>query len=171
MSSNSIGLLPPPAAGRAGISFWRRLAALEPYVPKSVVCLREGYGRQFLLSDIIGGLTVAVIALPLSMALAIASGVGPERGLYTAIIAGFLISALGGSRVMVGGPTGAFVVIVAGIVAKHGYDGLAIATLMAGAILIVMGVARFGGMIKFIPYPVTTGFTSGIAVLIFSTQM
>jgi SulP family sulfate permease len=170
MSSNSIGLLPPVPAGRAGIPFWRRLA-LEPYIPKSIVCLREGYGRQFLLSDIIGGLTVAVIALPLSMALAIASGVGPEKGLYTAIVAGFLISALGGSRVMVGGPTGAFVVIVAGIVAKHGYDGLAIATLMAGAILIIMGVARFGGMIKFIPYPVTTGFTSGIAVLIFSTQM
>jgi SulP family sulfate permease len=171
MSSNSIGILPPPSAGRPSVAWWRRFPALEPYVPKSIICLREGYGRQFLLNDIIGGLTVAVIALPLSMALAIASGVGPEKGLYTAIVAGFLISALGGSRVMVGGPTGAFVVIVAGIVARHGYDGLAIATLMAGAILIIMGIARFGGMIKFIPYPVTTGFTSGIAVLIFSTQM
>ena len=103
--------------------------ALEPYIPKSIVCLREGYGRQFLVNDVLAGLTVGIIALPLSMALAIASGVGPERGLYTAIVAGFLISALGGSRVMVGGPTGAFVIIVAGIVAKHGYDGLAIATL------------------------------------------
>ena len=144
---------------------------LEPFVPKSVVCLREGYGRGFLVNDVIAGLTVAVIALPLAMALAIASGVGPERGLYTAIIAGFLISLLGGSRVQIGGPTGAFVVIVAGIVQKHGYDGLAIATLMAGAVLIIFGLAKFGGMIKFIPYPVTTGFTSGIAVLIFSTQL
>jgi SulP family sulfate permease len=169
MSSNSVGVL-PTSAGRSA-PWWRRFPGLEPYVPKSIVCVREGYGRKFFANDLIAGLTVGVIALPLSMALAIASGVGPEKGLYTAIVAGFLISALGGSRVMVGGPTGAFVVIVAGIVAKHGYDGLAIATLMAGAILIIMGLARFGGMIKFIPYPVTTGFTSGIAVLIFSTQM
>jgi len=147
------------------------LSPLEPFIPKSIVCLREGYGRAFFTRDVLAGLTVGVIALPLSMALAIASGVGPERGLYTAIVAGFLISLLGGSRVQVGGPTGAFVIIVAGIVTKHGYDGLAIATIMAGVILIVMGLARFGGMIKFIPYPVTTGFTSGIAVLIFSSQI
>jgi MFS superfamily sulfate permease-like transporter len=168
MSYNAAGVLPapPPPAPRRRVP-----SALEPFIPKSIVCLREGYGRQFLLNDLIGGLTVGIIALPLSMALAIASGVGPERGLYTAIVAGFLISALGGSRVLVGGPTGAFVIIVAGIVMKHGYDGLAIATLMAGGILIIMGLARFGGMIKFIPYPVTTGFTSGIAVLIFSTQI
>lgn len=144
---------------------------LEAWVPKSIVCLREGYGRQFLVNDILAGLTVAVIALPLAMALAIASGVGPERGLYTAIVAGFLISALGGSRVQLGGPTGAFVVIVLSIVQKHGYDGLVLATLMAGAILVVMGIAKLGAAIKFIPYPVTTGFTSGIAVLIFSTQV
>src|SRR5271156_4555048 len=148
-----------------------RFPALEPLIPKSIVCLREGYGRQFFTSDLIAGITVGIIALPLSMALAIASGVGPEKGLYTAIVAGFIISALGGSRVQIGGPTGAFVIIVAGIVAKHGYDGLAIATFMAGGILIIMGLARFGGMIKFIPYPVTTGFTSGIALLIFTTQI
>jgi SulP family sulfate permease len=148
-----------------------RFPALEPFIPKSIVCVREGYGRQFLMQDLIAGITVGIIALPLSMALAIASGVAPEKGLYTAIVAGFIISALGGSRVQIGGPTGAFVIIVAGIVRKHGYDGLAIATFMAGGILIIMGLARFGGMIKFIPYPVTTGFTSGIALLIFSTQM
>jgi SulP family sulfate permease len=173
MSLADAGVLPPlpprqtPPAGAKSFRF----PALEPFVPKSIVCLREGYGRQFFVNDLLAGLTVGIIALPLSMALAIASGVGPERGLYTAIIAGFLISALGGSRVQVGGPTGAFVIIVAGIIRKDGYDGLAIATLMAGGILIVMGLARFGGMIKFIPYPVTTGFTSGIAVLIFSTQV
>lgn len=166
-ASSVIGSAPTAPASRRP---WRP-SALEPYIPKSIICLREGYGRQFLASDLLAGLTVAIIALPLSMALAIASGVGPERGLYTAIIAGFLISALGGSRVMVGGPTGAFVIIIAGIVAKHGYDGLAIATVMAGVILIIMGLARFGGIIKFIPYPVTTGFTSGIAVLIFTTQI
>ena len=144
---------------------------LEPWLPKSIVCLREGYGRQFLVNDIVAGLTVAVIALPLAMALAIASGVGPERGLYTAIVAGFLTSVLGGSRVQIGGPTGAFVVIVLSIVQRHGYDGLVLATLMAGAILVIMGIAKLGAAIKFIPYPVTTGFTSGIAVLIFSTQV
>lgn len=144
---------------------------LESYLPKSIVCLREGYGRQFFFNDLLAGLTVGVIALPLAMALAIASGVGPERGLYTAIVAGFLISALGGSRVQIGGPTGAFVVIVLDVVTRHGYDGLVLATLMAGVILIIMGVAKLGGAIKFIPYPVTTGFTSGIAVLIFSSQV
>ena len=169
MSLADAGLLPPPARATGGRTI--RFPALEPFVPKSIVCLREGYGRRFFTHDVIAGLTVGVIALPLSMALAIASGVGPERGLYTAIIAGLLISLLGGSRVQVGGPTGAFVIIVAGIIQKHGYDGLAIATFMAGGILIIMGLARFGGMIKFIPYPVTTGFTSGIAVLIFTTQM
>jgi SulP family sulfate permease len=143
----------------------------ESYLPKSVVCVREGYGRKFLLNDLLAGLTVGVIALPLAMALAIASGVGPERGLYTAIVAGFLISALGGSRVQIGGPTGAFVVIVLAIVTRHGYDGLVIATLMAGVILIGMGLAKLGAAIKFIPYPVTTGFTSGIALLIFSSQV
>lgn len=109
--------------------------------------------------------------MPLAMAFAIASGVGPERGLYTAVVAGFLISLLGGSRVQIGGPTGAFVVIVSGIVAAHGYSGLVVCTLMAGVLLVIMGLARLGGVIKFIPFPVVTGFTAGIAVVIFSTQM
>src|SRR5581483_11646566 len=141
------------------------------FVPKSVVCLREGYSRSQFLNDLIAGVVVGVVALPLALAFAIASGVPPERGLYTAIVAGFLISALGGSRVQIGGPTGAFVVIVAGIVMKLGYEGLVICTVLAGFILIIFGLARMGGLIKFIPYPVTTGFTAGIAVIIFSGQM
>jgi sulfate permease, SulP family len=141
------------------------------FIPKSVVCFKEGYSRQTLTRDVIAGLVVGIVALPLALAFAIASGVPPERGLYTAIVAGFLISALGGSRVQIGGPTGAFVVIVYGIVAKYGYEGLVVCTLIAGAILIVMGLARMGALIKFIPYPVVTGFTSGIAVIIFSSQV
>jgi SulP family sulfate permease len=143
----------------------------DAFTPKSIVCLREGYGRQFFLSDLAAGVTVAIIALPLSLALAIGSGVRPEQGLFTAIVAGFLISALGGSRVQIGGPAGAFMAIVAGIVARQGYDGLCIAALMAGIILILMGLAKLGSLIKFIPYPVTTGFTSGIAVIIFTSQI
>ena len=111
------------------------------------------------MRDVIAGLVVGVVALPLALAFAIASGVPPERGLYTAIIAGFLISALGGSRVQIGGPTGAFVVIVSGIVAQFGYDGLVICTIIAGVLLVIIGLARLGGLIKFIPYPVITGFT------------
>ncbi|HEX2834402.1 MAG TPA: sulfate permease [Thermoanaerobaculia bacterium] len=141
------------------------------FVPKSLVCLKEGYTRESLLRDLISGLVVGIVALPLALAFAIASGVPPERGLYTAIIAGFLISLLGGSRVQIGGPTGAFVVIVYGIVAKYGYEGLVICTVLAGVILIAMGLARMGALIKFIPYPVITGFTSGIAVIIFSGQV
>ncbi|HEY1921957.1 MAG TPA: sulfate permease [Tepidisphaeraceae bacterium] len=140
-------------------------------MPKTVVCLREGYGRKFFFSDLGAGITVAIIALPLSLALAIGSGVRPEQGLFTAIIAGFLISLLGGSRVQIGGPAGAFMAIIAGIVARDGYDGLCIAAIMAGVILIIMGLSRLGSMIKFIPYPVTTGFTSGIAVIIFTSQI
>jgi SulP family sulfate permease len=141
------------------------------FVPKSLVCLREGYTRESFTRDLIAGLVVGIVALPLALAFAIASGVPPERGLYTAIIAGFLISALGGSRVQIGGPTGAFVVIVYGIVAKYGYEGLVIVTVLAGIILIALGLARMGALIKFIPYPVVTGFTSGIAVIIFSSQI
>jgi SulP family sulfate permease len=141
------------------------------FVPKSIVCLKEGYTRERLLRDLIAGVVVGIVALPLALAFAIASGVPPARGLYTAIIAGFLISALGGSRVQIGGPTGAFVVIVYGIVAKFGYDGLVVCTLIAGVILVILGLARLGGLIKFIPYPVITGFTSGIAVIIFSGQV
>src|SRR5215213_6014203 len=141
------------------------------FVPKSFVCFKEGYTREALTRDLIAGVVVGIVALPLALAFAIASGVPPERGLYTAIIAGFLISALGGSRVQIGGPTGAFVVIVYGIVTKYGYEGLVVCTVLAGAILIVMGLARMGALIKFIPYPVVTGFTSGIAVIIFSSQV
>jgi SulP family sulfate permease len=140
------------------------------FVPKSIICLRE-YNRQTFAHDLVAGLTVGVVALPLAMAFAIASGVPPERGIFTAIVAGFLISALGGSRVQIGGPTGAFVVLVGSIAAQHGIDGLVVATLLAGALLIVLGLARFGAMIKFIPYPVITGFTAGIAVIIFSSQI
>ncbi len=141
------------------------------FIPKSIVCLREGYTREALLRDVISGVVVGVVALPLALAFAIASGVAPQRGIYTAIVAGFLISALGGSRVQIGGPTGAFVVIVAGIVAQFGYDGLVVCTIMAGFILVILGLARMGALIKFIPYPVITGFTSGIAVIIFSGQI
>lgn len=141
------------------------------FVPKSIVCFREGYTRDAWVRDVIAGVVVGIVALPLALAFAIASGVPPERGLYTAIVAGFLISALGGSRVQIGGPTGAFVVIVYGIVQQFGYEGLVICTAMAGAILIVLGLARMGALIKYIPYPVITGFTSGIAVIIFSSQL
>ena len=143
----------------------------HPLTPKLLTVLRGGYTRAQFLTDLGAGTIVGIVALPLAIAFAIASGVPPERGLYTAIIAGFLISALGGSRVQIGGPTGAFVVIVSGIVAQHGLAGLTIATIMAGVILVAMGVARMGGVIKYIPYPVITGFTSGIAVIILSTQV
>lgn len=139
-------------------------------VPKLFTTL-QSYSRQQFLADLTAGVIVGIVALPLAIAFAIASGVGPDRGLYTAIIAGFIISALGGSRVQIGGPTGAFVVIVYGIVHQYGIDGLIIATVMAGVILVGFGVARLGGAIKFIPHPVVTGFTSGIALIIFSSQM
>ncbi len=131
----------------------------------------QGYSRKQFFADLTAGSIVGIVALPLAIAFAIASGVSPERGLYTAILGGFLISFLGGSRVQIGGPTGAFVVIVYGIVEKYGLDGLMIATVMAGVILILMGFARFGGLIKYIPYPIVTGFTSGIALIIFSSQI
>ncbi|MGH7562774.1 MAG: SulP family inorganic anion transporter [Gemmatimonadales bacterium] len=140
-------------------------------VPKLVTVLREGYSRRQLRRDVLAGVIVGIVALPLAIAFAIASGVTPERGLYTAIIAGIIISALGGSRVQIGGPTGAFVVIVAGIVQQHGLDGLIVATMMAGAALVGLGLARLGGVIKFIPFPVITGFTAGIAIVIASTQV
>lgn len=138
--------------------------------PKILTSMK-GYKRKQFLSDATAGIIVGVVALPLAIAFAIASGVSPEKGLFTAVIAGFIISALGGSRVQIGGPTGAFVVIVYGIVQKYGLDGLTVATIMAGIFLIIMGFARFGSMIKFIPFPVIAGFTSGIAVIIFSSQV
>ncbi len=140
-------------------------------VPKLVTTLAEGYSFAKLRNDAIAGLTVAIVALPLAMALAIASGTTPERGLFTAIVAGFLISALGGSRFQIGGPTGAFVVVVFNTIQTHGYDGLVIATIMAGIILVAAGLLRAGAIIKYIPYPVVTGFTAGIAVIIFSSQV
>lgn len=141
------------------------------YLPKTVTVLREGYGLRRLRADLAAGLTVAVVALPLSLALAIASGTTPERGLYTAVIAGFLISLLGGSRYQIGGPTGAFVAVVFSVIQAHGYDGLVLATLLAGLILIAFGLSGLGTIIKYIPYPVVTGFTSGIALLILSSQV
>src|SRR4051812_3797269 len=139
-------------------------------VPKLATTLR-GYTREQLGRDVIAGIIVGIVAIPLAIAFAIASGVTPDRGLWTAIVAGFLISALGGSRVQIGGPTGAFVVIVYGIVQKYGVDGLTVATLMAGVILIAMGVAKLGSMIEYVPHPLITGFTSGIAVIIFSGEI
>lgn len=131
----------------------------------------KSYTKKQLIKDIISGIIVAIIALPLSIALAIASGVGPEQGLYTAIIAGFFISFFGGSRVQIGGPTAAFVVIIYGIVASYGTDGLIVATILAGIILVIMGICRFGSLIKYIPYTITTGFTCGIAVTLFVGQL
>ena len=131
----------------------------------------KGYTKEQFVKDVVSGVIVAIIALPLSIALALASGVGPEEGIYTAIIAGFLISFLGGSRVQIAGPTAAFATIVAGVVAQNGMAGLAMATLMAGLILIIMGIFRFGNLIKFIPYTITTGFTAGIAVTILIGQL
>src|ERR1700704_2824444 len=138
--------------------------------PKLLETLKN-YTQEQFLADLTAGVTVGIVALPLAMAFGIASGVDPKAGLYTAIVAGFLISALGGSRVQIGGPTGAFVAIVFGVIAQYGLNNLIICTIMSGVMLLVMGFAQMGTMIKYIPYPVTTGFTSGIAVLIFSTQI
>ena len=143
---------------------------LQAWLPKSVLLLRE-YNRHKFVADLIAGLTVGLVALPLAMAFAISSGVPPQSGIYCAVVAGFLISALGGSKTQIGGPTGAFVVIVGGIVLKYGIEGLYIVTGMAGVLLVVMGVTGFGSAVKFIPRPVVLGFTNGIAVLIASTQI
>ena len=141
------------------------------FTPKLITVLREGYGARDLRADAISGLTVAVVALPLSMAIAIASGVTPDRGLYTAIVGGFLVSLLGGSRFQIGGPAGAFIVLVAATVAQHGVEGMLLATLIAGLILVAVGFLRLGTYIKFIPFPVTVGFTAGIAIIIFASQI
>lgn len=138
---------------------------------KLITVFREGYSRKQFTSDLIAGVIVGIVALPLAIAFAIASGVKPEQGLYTAVIAGFIIGALGGTRAQISGPTGAFIVIIYGIVQQYGYDGLAIATIIAGFILIAMGLMKMGAFLKFIPYPVTVGFTTGIALIIFSGQI
>ncbi|HEU4650450.1 MAG TPA: SulP family inorganic anion transporter [Croceibacterium sp.] len=143
----------------------------ESFTPKLVTAWREGYGLAELRADAVAGLTVAIVALPLAMALGIASGASPDKGLVTAVVAGFLISALGGSRMQVGGPTGAFVVVIFNVIAQHGYDGLVLATLLAGLILVAAGLARLGKLIRFVPHPVVTGFTAGIAVIIASSQV
>ena len=141
------------------------------FVPESVRAMKEGISKHTLVNDIMAGVIVGIVALPLAIAFAIASGVKPEQGIYTAIVAGFVISCFGGSRVQIGGPTGAFIIVVFNIVARYGYDGLAIATIMAGFMLLIMGLTRLGGAIRFIPYPMTVGFTSGIALIIFTTQV
>src|SRR5580698_9815677 len=140
------------------------------WLPKSVLSLGS-YTPRLFASDLLAGITVGLVALPLAMAFAIASGVPPQSGLYCAIVAGFAISALGGSSTQIGGPTGAFVVVVYGIVAKYGLDGLYMCTLMAGVMLVVLGITGLGNAVKFIPRPVVVGFTNGIAVIIASTQI
>ena len=143
----------------------------ELYTPKLITVLRAGYGLPQLRADVLAGLTVAIVALPLSMAIAIASGTTPERGLFTAIVGGFIISALGGSRFQIGGPAGAFIVLVAAIIERQGLEGFFVATFLAGLILVVIGLLRLGVYIKFIPQPVTIGFTAGIALIILSSQL
>src|ERR1700690_2335253 len=140
------------------------------WLPKSVLCLRD-YTLNKFLHDLIAGVTVGLVALPLAMAFAIASGLTPQAGIYCAVVTGFLISALGGSRTQIGGPTGTFVVVIAGIVAVHGVDGLFMCTMMAGVLLVILGVTGMGTAVKFIPRPIVIGFTNGIAVLIASTQI
>ena len=142
----------------------------ERWLPKSILCLRDYTANKFL-HDLIAGITVGLVALPLAMAFAIASGLTPQAGIYCAIVTGFLISALGGSKTQIGGPTGAFVVVISGIVALHGVDGLFMCTVMAGILLMIMGIAGMGTAVKFIPRPVVIGFTNGIAILIASTQV
>ena len=141
------------------------------FAPKLLTALRDGYGSAALRADALAGLTVAIVALPLAMALAIASGTTPEKGLVTAVIAGFLISALGGSRFQIGGPTGAFIPVVYAVIVAHGFDGLVLATLIAGALLVVAGAFKVGALMRYMPQPLVTGFTSGIAVIIAASQL
>ncbi|HLZ67152.1 MAG TPA: SulP family inorganic anion transporter [Aliidongia sp.] len=149
----------------------REPSFVELYTPKLVTVLREGYRLGAFKADVLAGLTVAIVALPLSMAIAIASGVTPDRGLYTAIVGGFVVSAFGGSRFQIGGPAGAFIILVAMTVQQHGLDGLILATFLSGLMLVAIGLLRLGIFIKYIPYPVTVGFTSGIAIIIFASQI
>jgi sulfate permease, SulP family len=141
------------------------------FAPRLFSMLREGYSLQHLRLDAMAGLTVAIVALPLSMAIAIASGASPERGLYTAIIGGFLISLLGGTRHQIGGPAGAFIVLIGAIIERHGYDGLILASVIAGLLMILLGVLRLGSLVKYVPQPVIIGFSAGIAIIIFTSQI
>jgi SulP family sulfate permease len=143
----------------------------ELFTPKLVTVLREGYGLKQFKADALAGLTVAIVALPLSMAIAIGSGAKPEQGLYAAVVGGFVVSALGGSRFQIGGPAGAFIAMVAATIVKFGYDGFLLATFMAGIMLAAIGYLRLGTFIKYIPHPVLVGFTAGIGVLIFSGEI
>ncbi len=155
------------------IEYWKRFAEyyINNFTPKLAECLYKGYNLEKFKRDCIAGLTVAVISIPLAMALAIASGVGPDQGLYTAIIAGFFIALLGGSRYQIGGPTGAFVVVIFNVMQQYGYQGLAMCMIVAGVVLIAAGYLKLGTYIKYIPYPVVTGFTAGIGLLLISTQI
>ena len=157
------------AASRAPVNGQPSFADL--FTPKLVTVLREGYGRRHFAADAVAGLTVAIVALPLSMAIAIGSGLSPDKGLFTAIVGGLLISALGGCRFQIGGPAGAFIVLISAIVERHGYDGLVLATMMAGVMMIAIGFLKLGTYIKYIPFPVQVGFTAGIAVIIFASQV
>ena len=148
-----------------------RKAVGAALTPSLFLTMRNGYSAAMFLKDLSAGLTVGVVALPLALAFAIASGLSPVSGLYTAVVAGFVMAFFSGSRFPVSGPTGAFVVIIYNIVSRYGYEGLVLTTLMAGVMLIIFGLLRLGALIKYIPYPVTTGFTAGIALLIFSSQM
>jgi SulP family sulfate permease len=151
----------------AGITFTK---LDDRWLPKSILCLRD-YSSDKFLRDLIAGITVGLVALPLAMAFSIASGLSPQAGIYCAIVTGFLISLLGGSKTQIGGPTGAFVVVIAGIIAVHGIDGLFMCTVMAGVLLVILGLTGMGSAVKFIPRPIVIGFTNGIAVLIASTQI
>src|SRR5260370_1812003 len=144
--------------------------ALNAWLPKYVILLRDYDGNKFLYG-LIGGITVGLVGVPLAMAFAIASGVSPQAGIYCAIVTGFIVSALGGSKTQIGGPTGAFVVVVSGIIAKYGIDGLFMCTMMAGVLLVLLGVTGMGTAVKYFPRPVIVGFTNGIAILIASTQI
>ena len=155
------GPVPPRAPARRRLPDW---------LPRSILVLAEGYDPRTFAQDAVAGLTVGLVALPLAMAFAIASGLTPQAGIYCAIITGFLISALGGSRFQIGGPTGAFVVVISGIISTYGVDGLFMCTLMAGVMLMVMGLTGTGSAVKYIPRPVIIGFTNGIALVIASTQ-
>src|ERR1700729_243075 len=146
-------------------------ATAHLYRPKLATVVAEGYGLGRFRKDVVAALTVAIVALPLSMAIAVASGVSPERGLYTAIIGGFLVSALGGSRFQVGGPAGAFIVVVAATVAKFGVEGLLLTVLLSGLMLTLIGLSRLGSLVRYIPHAVAVGFTCGIAVTIFASQL
>src|SRR6202048_995981 len=164
----------PSRIQRTGTGMLRQIKQptfAELYAPKLITVLREGYGLADFRADVMAGLTVAIVALPLSMAIAIASGVTPDRGLYTAVVGGFIVSLLGGSRFQIGGPAGAFIVLVSLTAARNGVGGVILATAMAGVFLIAAGLLRLGTYIKFIPYPVTVGFTAGIAVIIFVSQL